>query len=165
MSARWLPTDRVEVDASGDITQQDQENPAETLLYANKPTITVAATNTATGATAFLPYSSTFGAVDPLAESLYELRGVLHAGVPGSRKFAYRAIATPGGYSAPDNFPVAELGHPGHCEMGGRTRPLALTSILGFRGYSSSWYHDGDASLWPLQLRAGLFCSITSSAR
>ena len=35
LSMRWTPNDRVEVNVSGDVTQQDQENSATTLLYGN----------------------------------------------------------------------------------------------------------------------------------
>ena len=35
LSMRWTPSDQVEVNVVGDVTQQDQENSATTLLYAN----------------------------------------------------------------------------------------------------------------------------------
>ena len=151
LSARWLPSDRVSLDVSGDITQQDQENPAETLLYANKPTITLAATNTATGATAFLPYSSILvpSILSPNRYTSYV--GFSMPTFPGLANSPFGPIQPQAAYSAPDASQLLSWGT--QATVGWNINDvLALTSLSGFRGYSSTWYHDGDASAWPLQL-------------
>ena len=151
VSARWLPSDRVEVDASGDILQQDQENPAETLLYANKPTITVAATNTANGATAFLPYSSTLvpSILSPNRYTSYA--GFSMPAFPGNANSPVGPLQPQAAYAAPDASQLLSWGTQATVRWK-INDTLVLTSISGFRGYSSNWYHDGDASQWPLQL-------------
>ncbi|HUA26810.1 MAG TPA: TonB-dependent receptor [Steroidobacteraceae bacterium] len=151
LSARWLPSDRVTVDVSGDIIQQDQENPAETLLYADKPTITIAATNTATGATAFLPYSSTLvpSILSPNRYTSYV--GFSLPAFPGAANSPVGPLQPQAAYSAPDDSRLLSWGTQATVNWK-LNESLALTSISGFRGYSATWYHDGDASEWPLQL-------------
>lgn len=158
LAARWLPSDSLEVNVEGDITQQDQENPATTLLYANKPNITLPATNVATGATAYLPYSSTL-----VPSILSPNRFTSYAGYnmpafaggipfppapPGAPQNILQAQPA---YSAPDASQLLSWGTALNVDWK-INDTLALKSISSFRGYSSSWYEDNDDSAWPLGL-------------
>ena len=154
LSARWLPSNALEVNLEGDITQQDQENPATTLLYANKPTITLPATNTATGATAYLPYSSTL-VPSILASNRYTSYAGFNmpafAGIPGGVIPGIPALQPQPAYSAPDTSQLLIWGTALNVDWK-INDILSLKSISGFRGYSSTWYEDNDDSEWPLGL-------------
>ncbi len=158
MSARWLPSDALEVNLEGDITQQDQENPATTLLYANITTITLPATNTATGATAFLPYSSTL-VPSILSSNRYTSYAGFNmpafAGDPGRRLPGI----PPCSLSPPTPRPIPRSCSSGALQLNVDWKIndiLSLKSISGFRGYSSTWYEDNDDSEWPLGSRRGI---------
>ncbi len=156
LSARWLPNDSLEINASGDITQQDQENAATTLLYANKPTISIPATNTVTGATAYLPYSAAL-----VPSILASNRYTSYAGfsMPAFAGGAFPSPPFPPGvliqpqpaYSAPDASTLLSWGTALTVDWK-LNDTMSVKSISGFRGYSSSWYEDNDASEWPLGL-------------
>jgi len=150
LAARWLPSDQLEINVAADVTQQDQENAATTLLYANKNSITLPVT-TATGGTAYLPYNST------LVPSI----------IPGSRFASYAGFSMPAfaglpaspfgplqaapAYSVPDASTLLSWGTQGTVDWKIADN-LAVKSVSSFRGYSSSWYEDNDASVWPLGL-------------
>ncbi len=111
----------------------------------------MAATNTATGATAFLPYSSTLvpSILSPNRYTSYA--GFSMPAFPGLANSPIGPLQPQAAYSAPDTSQLLSWGTQATVKWKVNDT-LALTSISGFRGYSSSWYHDGDASLWPLQL-------------
>src|SRR5271168_3788134 len=151
LASRWLPSDNLEVNVSGDITQQNQENPATTLLLADKPTITLPATNVATGATEYLPYSSTLvpSILSPNRYTSYA--GFNMPAFPGGVPFAGTVLQPQSAYSAPDASQLLSWGAAATIDWK-INDTMTLKSISAFRGYSSSWYEDNDDSEWPLGL-------------
>jgi iron complex outermembrane recepter protein len=153
LAARWLPSSNLEINVTGDITQQDQENAATTLLYANKPVITVAGTNTATGATAYLPYSSALvpSIISPNRFTSYA--GFSMPAFAGGIPFPTPAniLQAAPAYSVPDASTLLSWGTSATVDWK-LNDTMSIKSISSFRGYSSSWYEDNDASLWPVGL-------------
>jgi iron complex outermembrane recepter protein len=143
LSVRWTPSDQVDVNFVGDITQQNQENPATTLLYANLSgnafynQITIPTTSGAQ-----LPYNS----------------AAVPAMIPRNPYSSYATFSMPafGGtpaYAAPDTSSLLSWGGSGTVDW--KINDIfALKSITAFRGYSSTWNEDNDASPWPVGLGA-----------
>jgi iron complex outermembrane recepter protein len=141
ISLRWTPNDRVEVNISGDVTQQDQENSATTLLYGNLSgnasynQITIPTTSGAQ-----LPYNST--AVPAM---------IPHSPYASYATFSMPAIGTTPAYSGPDESRLLSWGASGTVDWR-ITDLLSVKSITSFRGYSTQWWEDNDASPWPVGL-------------
>jgi iron complex outermembrane recepter protein len=148
MAARWVPSDNLEVNVTGDITKQDQENPATTLLAANLNTVTMQATNTVTGATASLPYNSTLVPSILSPNRFTSYAGYNMPAFAGGVPFAGTVLQAQAAYSAPDTSYLLSWGTQGTVDWK-INDTLALKSITGFRGYNSSWYEDNDDSEWP----------------
>jgi iron complex outermembrane receptor protein len=141
VSMRWVPTENVEASFIGDITQQNQENPATSLRYANLSgngsfgLITIPTTNGAA-----LPYDS----------------AAVPAMIPSNPYASYASFSMPafGGtpaYSGSDSSNLLSWG--GSATIDWKIADnLSLKSISAFRGYSTSWYEDNDASPWPVGL-------------
>jgi iron complex outermembrane recepter protein len=152
---RWVPSDSLDVNLIGDLTNQDQENPAETLIYAGPgplegnasategALITIPATNVATGAPAQLPYDVT----------------KVPAIVPSNPYTSYANSCMP---ASPAPFPASAI-----CASPRQTMKswgvdltvdwtvnsaLSVKNILAQRGYSSTWSEDNDQSIWPVGL-------------
>jgi iron complex outermembrane recepter protein len=141
ISLRWTPSDRLEVNFVGDVTQQDQENSATTLLYANLSSnafynqITIPTTSGAQ-----LPYSS--AAVPAI---------IPRSPYANYASFSMPAYGTTPAYTAPDQSRLLSWGGSGTVDYK-ISDLLSLKSITAFRGYSTSWYEDNDASPWPVGL-------------
>jgi len=148
ISVRWVPSDRLEATLSGDVTQQNQENPATTLLYAKADAITLPTTSGA-----LLPYDS----------------AKVPAMIPSNRYASYANFSIPAvttcsplaailgaycpspAYSGSDSVHLLSWG--GAATIDWKINDtLSLKSISGLRGYSSSWYEDNDVSPWPVGL-------------
>jgi iron complex outermembrane receptor protein len=141
LSMRWTPNDRVEVNISGDVTQQDQENSATTLLYGNLSgnafynQITIPTTSGAQ-----LPFNS----------------AAVPAMIPRSPYASYATFSMPAfgstpAYNGPDESQLLSWG--GSATVDWKiTDLLSLKSITSFRGYSTQWWEDNDASPWPVGL-------------
>jgi iron complex outermembrane receptor protein len=141
VSVRWLASDRVEVNLVGDVTQQDQENPATTLLYGNLSgngfykDITIPTTSGAA-----LPYNS----------------ALVPAMIPSNPYSTYSSFSVPGAgttppYSASDSSDLLSWG--GAATVDWKIADtMSLKSITSFRAFSSSWAEDNDASPWPVGL-------------
>jgi iron complex outermembrane receptor protein len=170
VALRWVINDRLDATLSGDITNQDQENPAETLLKAQTPLLRnpvtgqvvgpntnnsvfyIPATNVATGASAYLPYNS----------------ALVPAIVPSNPYNTYTTLCMPALQAGPGPFGplpavAAECGQNRTQLQSWGTQlvvnwsindNLSLKNIISDRGYSSQWYEDNDASPWPLGLGA-----------
>jgi iron complex outermembrane recepter protein len=141
LSLRWTPNDRVEVNISGDVTQQDQENSATTLLYGNLSgnafynQITIPTTSGAQ-----LPFNS----------------AAVPAMIPRSPYASYATFSMPAfgstpAYNGPDESQLLSWGGSGTVDWK-ITDLLSLKSITSFRGYSTQWWEDNDASPWPVGL-------------
>ncbi len=167
---RFVFTDNLEATIIGDITNQDQEVPAETLLYAG-----TAPKVGPTGATALqspgvvnLTIPTTNGAFLPYDSSR------VPAMIPRNIYSSYATFCLPPipspGYS---NFAIPGLGN-NFNEGSYCTQPrqklnswgaqatvqwtindtMTLKNIFAQRAYSSSWSEDNDASPWPIGLGA-----------
>jgi len=150
LAARWLPANNVEVNVSGDITVQDQENPATTLLAAKFNTITLPATNTATGATAYLPYNSTLVPAILSPNRWTSYAGYNMPAFAGGIPFPFpgNILQAQPAYSAPDTSDLLNWGTQATVDWK-INDDMSLKSITGFRGYSATWYEDNDDSEWP----------------
>jgi iron complex outermembrane recepter protein len=148
LSLRWTPSDAVEVNLIGDVTQQNQENPATTLLYANLSTnafynqITIPTTTPGV----VLPYSSTAvpAMIPKNVYASYATFSMPAYGTPGTAGY------TPA-YSGSDTTRLLSWG--GSATVDWKISDLfSLKSITSLRGYSTNWYEDNDASPWPVGL-------------
>jgi iron complex outermembrane recepter protein len=141
LSLRWTPNDRVEVNISGDVTQQDQENSATTLLYGNLSgnafynQITIPTTSAAQ-----LPFNS--AAVPAM---------IPHSPYASYATFSMPAFGSTPAYNGPDESQLLSWGGSGTVDWK-ITDLLSLKSITSFRGYSTQWWEDNDASPWPVGL-------------
>jgi iron complex outermembrane recepter protein len=141
LSLRWTPNDRVEVNISGDVTQQDQENSATTLLYGNLSgnafynQITIPTTSGAQ-----LPFNS--AAVPAM---------IPHSPYASYATFSMPAFGSTPAYNGPDESQLLSWGGSGTVDWKITDR-LSLKSITSFRGYSTQWWEDNDASPWPVGL-------------
>jgi iron complex outermembrane receptor protein len=141
LSMRWTPNDRIDVNISGDVTQQDQENSATTLLYGNlsgNASYNLITIPTTSGAQ--LPYNS----------------AAVPAMIPRNPYASYATFSMPafGGtpaYSGPDESRLLSWGASGTVDWR-ITDLLSLKSITALRGYSTQWWEDNDASPWPVGL-------------
>lgn len=152
---RWVPSDRFDLNLIGDLTNENQENPAETLIYAGPgplegngsagegALITIPATNTATGATASLPYDvSKVPAIVP--KNVYTTYA----------NYCMPATTVPFAESALCSSPRETLTSWGFDLTADWTifPDLTLKNILAQRAYSSTWSEDNDESIWPVGL-------------
>ena len=141
LSLRWTPNDRVEVNISGDVTQQNQENSATTLLYGNLSgnafynQITIPTTSGAQ-----LPFNS--AAVPAM---------IPHSPYASYATFSMPAFGSTPAYNGPDESQLLSWGGSGTVDWKITDR-LSLKSITSFRGYSTQWWEDNDASPWPVGL-------------
>lgn len=145
LSLRWTPSDRVEVNLVGDVTQQDQENPATTLLYAELPHTPLNSgfynqISIPTTSGALLPYSAT--AVPAI---------IPRNPFAGYSTFTVPATASSPAYWGSDSSRLLSWGAAATIDWK-ITDVLSLTSITGYRGFSTSWFEDNDASPWPVAL-------------
>ena len=162
-SIRWVVNDNLDATITGDLTNTNQENPAETLLYAgtapnaqgvlqspNAPLITIPTTSGAQ-----LPFdSSKVPAMIP--KNIYS----------SYASYCMPAITNPLALGPPlgDNF-----NEPAYCAANNTqlnswgvqatvnwtiNDTMSLRNIIADRGYSSSWAEDNDASPWPMGLGA-----------
>ena len=165
---RWIINDSMTNDVIGDMTNQSQQNPATTLLYAgpglpNEPTPLYpngASINTATSP--FLGLPTTSGALLPYNSSK------VPAMIPSNRYASYANFCMPA-ITSPTSIPGlgSNANEPGYCGQDTQilqswgvsdtwhwdvNHNLSVTNILSQRGYYSSWFEDNDASAWPLGL-------------
>ncbi len=160
MFLRWIVNDSMTNDVITDITNENQENPATTLLYAGPGLANIPSDPTLDSAGAAASANSTLettsGAYLP-----YNSRDV-PAMIPPSRYASYASFCMP----AASN-PALDIDEPAYC---GQDRQelnswgasdtfnwtvnptFSVTNILADRGYFSSWFEDNDASAWPLGL-------------
>ncbi|MEJ0007952.1 MAG: TonB-dependent receptor [Steroidobacteraceae bacterium] len=164
MALRWLASDNLEMNLIGDVSNTNQDHPAETLGYAGPgPLVGNASALTASSAAVAVP--TTNGHLLPYNELL------VPAILP---KNFYASYAN---FCAPAPSVTGNLGPPfggnenqqAYCvdprqtihnwgvslstdwTLGGG---LSFKNIASFRGYSSTWVHDNSVSIWPLDLGA-----------
>jgi iron complex outermembrane recepter protein len=161
-SIRWVVNDRVDVTVSGDLTNTNQENPAETLLYAGTAPNAHGVAQSAKAPLITIPTTS--GAQLPFDSSR------VPAMIPKNIYTSYAtycmpAITTPltipglgsnanePAYCAPSNTQLNSWGVQGTVNWAINDN-MSLRNIIANRGYSSSWAEDNDASPWPMGLGA-----------
>jgi iron complex outermembrane recepter protein len=160
-SLRWVVNDRVDVTVSGDLTNENQEAPAETLIYAGlapkngvaqSPGIDNITIPTTSGA--LLPYDSS----------------KVPAMIPSNIYSTYANFCMPA-ITNPSAIPGlgSNFNEPAYCVSNNQqlnswgvsgvanwaiNDTTSLKNIVADRGYSSSWGEDNDASPWPVGLGA-----------
>jgi len=158
-SLRWAVNDNVDAIFIGDLTNENQENPATSLIYAGpaplngvaqSPGIDNITIPTTSGAS--LPYDS----------------GKVPAMIPSNPYASYASFCLPA-VTAPLAIPGlgSNLNEPAYCtsdrtqlESWGASGTVnwiinddtSLKNILADRGYMSTWGEDNDASAWPVGL-------------
>jgi iron complex outermembrane receptor protein len=161
-SIRWVINDKLEATVSGDLTNTNQQNPAETLIYAglapnakgvaqspNAPLVTIPTTSGAqlpfdsSKVPAMIPkniYSSYATYCMPAITNPMTIHGL------GSN-------ANEPAYCAPNNTQLNSWGVQATVNWT-ISDTMSLRNIIADRGYSSSWAEDNDASPWPMGLGA-----------
>lgn len=159
LALRWNISPDLDVTATGDITSENEEVPAETLIYGGPGPLEGKA-SASNAALITLPTSS--GALIP-----YDVSRV-PALVPSNPYTTYATYCMPA-VMHPIAIPGvgSNFGQPAFCaapqqkllSWGGQLSvdwnidsQSSLKNILAQRGYSSSWAEDDDESPWPVQL-------------
>jgi iron complex outermembrane recepter protein len=149
VSVRWLATDSVENLLIGDISNTNQENPAETLIQAQPPLA---------GNSIGLPVTNITNPANPIATSLPYNSALVPAMIPKSPYQTYTTLCLP---ALPAMNEAAACGENNQILDGWGVSDtltwkindaLQLKNIIADRGYTSKWYEDNDASPWPLGL-------------
>ena len=150
VAVRWVINDRLDATFTGDLTNENQELPAETLLYAGPGS---------TGASAGvenITIPTTSGAQLPYDSSK------VPAMIPSNIYSTYTGLCMPA-----VNNPALGIDTPQYCIQNDEqlvswgasavvnwsiNDELSLKNILADRGYHSHWGEDNDASPWPVGL-------------
>ena len=168
-AVRWLPNDRLEFNLIGDLMNTNQEAPGETLVYAGPGPLTTPPNRSAAAVFApTLAVPTTDGHLLPYSSA------AVPAMLPPSFYAAYTNFCLPA-VTNPIPAPVEIPGlgdnrnNPAFCvnprqtiENWGvslttdwkATNTLSLKNIVALRGYSATWVHDNDVSIWPMDLGA-----------
>ena len=149
-SVRWVINDRLDATFTGDISNENQELPAETLLYAGP------GSNGASAGVENITIPTTSGAQLPYDSSK------VPAMIPPNIYATYTGFCMPA-----VNNPALGINTPEDCIQNNEqllswgasavvnwniTDDLSLKNILADRGYRSHWGEDNDASPWPVGL-------------
>lgn len=160
-SLRWTPTDRLEINLSGDITRDDSEAAAQTLIFVgtanatsytpgltglnlsrNYPMYTTAPTNglslfnAATGTSPFVSYSPFGVAGDTFTNSPYTSYATYCDDKPSDNG---------GAYCVDPVSQVDSWGLSANIEVD-LSDTLKFTSITGYRSFTANWVQDFDAT-------------------
>ncbi len=92
LAARWLPSSNLEINVSGDITQQDQENAATTCCTRTNRA-SLSGDQHGDGRHGLPALQRRPGAVDHFAEPLHKLRRLFHAGIRWYTGRPFRTVA------------------------------------------------------------------------
>jgi iron complex outermembrane recepter protein len=161
VALRWQPSDSLEVMAIGDLMNEDQEVPAETLIYAGPDPL-------AGNASAAAAEGTTIPTTTPGAYLPFDQTKVPSI-IPKNIYTAYTDFCLPGSMYVPTANAVVPAfgGTNAYCAQPRQTvdswggelsinwninSATTLKNILSDRGYTSSWSEDNDASPWPLGL-------------
>jgi iron complex outermembrane recepter protein len=168
-SVRWVPSESLEFTLIGDLTNTNQEAPAETLGYAGPGPLALPVANPSLFATTSpaLAIETSNGHLLPYNSAL------VPAMIPGNfyatyTNFCVPAISNPPALTAAFG-PVFAFNNPAACVTPAQTilnwgvqlntdwkigDNMSLKNIAAFRGYSSNWVHDNDESIWAMDLGA-----------
>jgi len=168
VAVRWLPSDKLEFNLIADMTNENQEFTAETLGYAGPgPLVRVPGPATGSATSPALSIPTTNGHLLPYNEAL-----VPQIIAPNFyATYANFCMPTPSPVTPPGGIPGlgGNNGQQAYCVSPNMTvnnwgvslssdwgiaDNLSLKSITAMRGYSATWVHDNDVSIWPLDLGA-----------
>jgi iron complex outermembrane recepter protein len=161
---RWLPNDSLEMNLIADLTNLNQDHPAETLGYAGPGPLD----GNSSGLTASSPLvavPTTNGHLLPYNENLVPqiLPSHFYASYANFCMPAPSVVGSAGPIFGNNFNQQAYCVDPHQTEhnwgvswstdwqLGGG---LTFKNIAAFRGYSSTWVHDNSVSIWPLDLGA-----------
>jgi iron complex outermembrane receptor protein len=162
-AVRWVASDKLEFNFIADLTNLNQEHPAETLGYAGPgPLVGNAARVTASSAALGVP--TTNGHVLPYNEALVPQM------IPSNFYATYANFCNPAPAPTGSAGPFGNnFNQQAYCVDPRQTSNnwgaqlstdwtiddnLSLKNIAAFRGYAASWVHDNSVSIWPLDLGA-----------
>jgi len=173
LAVRYVPNDRLEFNLIGDLTNTDQEAPAETLGYAGTGPLANPANPSFFAL--YGPAAITIPATDALG-NVHQLpydSAKVPAMIPSSFYATYASYCVPAVSNPPALTaifgPVFAYHDPAACvpprttvrNWGGEltadwkaTDNMALKNIAALRGYSAAWTHDNSESIWPMDLGA-----------
>jgi iron complex outermembrane receptor protein len=166
-AVRWVASESLEFNFIADLTNLNQEHPAETLGYAG-PGPLVGNASAATASSALLGVTTTNGHVLPYNQALVPQI------IPPNFYASYASFCN----AAPTTGQLASIPPPvnsnnfsaqAYCVNPRQTSDnwgaqlatdwtindsLSLKNIAAFRGYEATWVHDNSVSIWPLDLGA-----------
>jgi len=168
VALRWLASDKLEFNLIADLTNMNQEHPAETLGYAGPGPLVGNASN---------PTASSFGLGVPTTTAGLNLpynQALVPQIQPGNfyatyANFCNPAPGTSGTPTGSYAFLGTNAGQQAYCVDPRQTSEnwgvqlstdwtinddMALKNIAALRGYEASWVHDNSVSIWPLDLGA-----------
>jgi iron complex outermembrane recepter protein len=165
-SVRFVPTDKLSFTLIGDLTNTNQQAPAETLIYAGPGPLALPTANPSAAAV-FAPglaVPTTNGHLLPY-DSAY-----VPAMIPPNFYATYASFCNPA-FTSPAFYTGTPLqfSDPAACVPPEQTirnwgvqettdwaiaNDLSLKNIVALRGYSASWVHDNSESIWPMDLGA-----------
>ena len=150
IAVRWAASDALDVNFIADLSNTDQENPAETLLYAGPGPLEG---NHGAAQAALITIPSTSGALLPYDQTK------VPAIIPNNPYTSYAnycmpATTVPFAASAICSSPRQTIQSWGvQLSADWTILPgLSLKNIMSDRGYTSSWSEDNDESIWPVGL-------------
>jgi iron complex outermembrane receptor protein len=161
-AVRWIANDKLEFNFIADLTNLNQEHPAETLGYAG-PGPLVGNASAVTASSALLGVTTTNGHVLPYNQNLVPQI------LPGNFYASYANFCNP----APAPVLTTPIGtnanQQAFCVDPRQTSnnwgaqlatdwtindDMSVKNIAAFRGYAATWVHDNSVSIWPLDLGA-----------
>jgi iron complex outermembrane recepter protein len=165
-SVRFVPADNLSFTLIGDLTNTNQEAPAETLIYAGPGPLALPTANPSSAAvfSPALAVTTTNGHLLPY-DSAY-----VPAMIPSNFYATYASFCVPE-ISSPAIYTGSPLQFtdPAACVSPTQTirnwgvqqttdwtalSDLDVKNIVGFRGYSADWVHNNGESIWPMDLGA-----------
>jgi iron complex outermembrane receptor protein len=163
VAIRYLPTDKLEFNLTGDLSNTNQEQTAETLIYAG-PGPLVGNASAATASSALLGVPTLNGHILPYNENLVPQI------LPSNFYASYANFCNPAP-TPPLTIPGLGTNTTGQAQCVDprqtsenwgaalttdwtATDNLSFKSITAFRGYEATWVHDNSVSIWPLDLGA-----------
>jgi len=166
-AVRWIVNDRLEFNFIADLTNLNQEHPAETLGYAGPgPLVGNASAGTASSAVLGVP---TLTSTQANPQILPYNQALVPAIIPSHFYASYANFCNP----TPAPVATTPIGTNGgqqaYCVDPRQTSNnwgaqlstdwnindnLSLKNIAAFRGYAATWVHDNSVSIWPLDLGA-----------
>jgi iron complex outermembrane recepter protein len=168
MALRWVASDNLEMNLIGDLTNTNQEHPAETLVYAGPgPLVGNAAALASSSWLVGVP-TTTPGFYLPYNQNLVP-QILPHSFYATYANFCMPAPAVVGAVQVAPGPKWNNFNQQAYCVDPRQTEHnwgaswttdwqigngLTFKNITAFRGYTATWVHDNSVSIWPLDLGA-----------